>query len=62
MAPIWAGDFEISEIAALKNIVCVEFHSKTTSNNYRSNVQIVLPSPTHKIGIDDEVAPTPLHL
>jgi len=61
MSPIWLEEWETAKILAWysaaqgSNIVCVELHSKCVSNRQRSHVQVVLPSPDHCIGPDDQV-------
>ena len=54
-SPIWLEGKEMAEICRKLKIVCVELHSACPSNRYRSNIQIVLPSPKHKISVDDKV-------
>ena len=55
MSRIWWETFEAAIAAKEYNVIIVELHSKSPSNNYVSHKQIVLPDPSHEISIDDKV-------
>jgi hypothetical protein len=56
MARVWWETFEAAKAAKEHNVIIVELHSKSPSNNYESHFQIVLPDPNHEISIDDKVS------
>lgn len=55
MSQVWLEERETSIIAGKKGVVIVEFHNASASNQGRSHVQVIRPSPRHVLRIDDQV-------
>lgn len=55
MSPVWVEAWEATVFCASLNVVAVEMHSACPSNGGLSEIQVILPSPRHVLGLDDKV-------
>jgi hypothetical protein len=55
MAPVWPENWEMSQICSEEKVVCIELHNATASNQNRSHVQLVMPTPDHTLSGSDNI-------